>query len=523
MPLWLEDLLADPGLGLALAAGGAGLRTRGPVRWIHISEIPDPTPWLEGGELLLTTGLGVRDAPDLQRRLIEGLDARGCAGVGFGLGVCLDDVPAAMLEAAEERGLPLFTVPYEVPFIAVTKRVSRHIFDEHYATLRSAVDLHRQVLAAVLAGTGVAAVLATAIRPMPDFTGILFDYYGQQLAAVGGDLEAQPVWPPLAGALRHADRATVNVGDRLVHGAVVRLGDQVEALLALVGDRALHEHEALLLEQALTGVSLELARGLSVREAHRARVDELLEEAASGRVGQVALAARLERYGISPAAGFQVLCIARADSRNGAGPIADRALCALVEDVVGGDGADPVLGRRDGLVYAVTPAHSGAAEHVAAALVARSWTDITVGRSRPKTQAEHLAAAMREAATAATAPAPAPSGLVRDVSELGLDGLLAGIDDALGADAFVEHVLGPVLSHDTAEGTQLVATLAAYLRHGCRPGPAAEELCVHRHTLAYRLERIRDLTGRDPRDGSQLLTFGLALELRERAASGPST
>ena len=57
------------------------------MRWAHISEIPDPTPWLEGGEILLTTGLGVRDSPDLQRRLVEGLDARGCPGLGFGLGV----------------------------------------------------------------------------------------------------------------------------------------------------------------------------------------------------------------------------------------------------------------------------------------------------------------------------------------------------------------------------------------------------------------------------------------------------
>ena len=60
-----------------------------------------------------------------------------------------------------------------------------------------------------------------------------------------------------------------------------------------------------------------------------------------------------------------------------------------------------------------------------------------------------------------------------------------------------------------------MSTLAAYLRHGCRPGPAAKELSIHRHTLSYRLERIAELTGRDPRDGDHLLAFTLALALAE--------
>jgi Purine catabolism regulatory protein-like family len=52
--LKIRDILHTPGLGVGVAAGEAGLDNR--VRWIHVSELRDPTPWLEGGELLLTTG-----------------------------------------------------------------------------------------------------------------------------------------------------------------------------------------------------------------------------------------------------------------------------------------------------------------------------------------------------------------------------------------------------------------------------------------------------------------------------------
>ena len=51
--LTVRGLVAE--MGLALAAGEAGADA--PVRWVHISELPDPTPWLSGGELLLTTGI----------------------------------------------------------------------------------------------------------------------------------------------------------------------------------------------------------------------------------------------------------------------------------------------------------------------------------------------------------------------------------------------------------------------------------------------------------------------------------
>jgi len=80
------------------------------------------------------------------------------------------------------------------------------------------------------------------------------------------------------------------------------------------------------------------------------------------------------------------------------------------------------------------------------------------------------------------------------------------------ADAFVERMLGPLLDREDGSSA-LLAALRAYLAHGCRPGPAATQLRIHRHTLAYRLDRITTLTGRDPRDGAHLVAYGVALEL----------
>src|SRR4029079_17551468 len=108
--LSLRDLLRE--LDVRVVAGEAGLDRA--VRWVHISELPDPTPWLSGGELLLTTGLQLGDEP---ARYVERLVEHGLTGLGFGVGFGHERIPDALLRAAAAHGFPLFEVPYELPFI----------------------------------------------------------------------------------------------------------------------------------------------------------------------------------------------------------------------------------------------------------------------------------------------------------------------------------------------------------------------------------------------------------------------
>src|ERR671938_2097933 len=108
----LDELELEP------AAGAKSLSN--PVRWVHISELEDPTPWLSGGELLLTTGMQLTD-PERQRAYVARLVEHRLAGLGLGTGFAHQRVPEALIAAAEEHGFPLFEVPYEVPFIALTE------------------------------------------------------------------------------------------------------------------------------------------------------------------------------------------------------------------------------------------------------------------------------------------------------------------------------------------------------------------------------------------------------------------
>ncbi|KAM9862268.1 PucR family transcriptional regulator [Leucobacter sp. BZR 635] len=125
----LDTLLRDYELGLVVVAGGddnTGART---VQWVHSSDLTDPTPFLTPRTVLLTTGaqfkttLGLRAAEAYVSRLV----AAGTTALGVGVGIKWDRIPPTLVEACERLGLPLIRVPYDTPFIAITRAAARLI------------------------------------------------------------------------------------------------------------------------------------------------------------------------------------------------------------------------------------------------------------------------------------------------------------------------------------------------------------------------------------------------------------
>src|SRR4029453_2780667 len=104
MPTSVADLLAMRELSLRLVAGHAGV-TR-PVRWAHVSELEDPTAFLRGGEVLLTTGLGLSRGAERQARYVQRLAGAGLAGLGLGLGFGFDATPRALAASGAAAGFP---------------------------------------------------------------------------------------------------------------------------------------------------------------------------------------------------------------------------------------------------------------------------------------------------------------------------------------------------------------------------------------------------------------------------------
>ncbi|EWM17764.1 PucR family transcriptional regulator ligand-binding domain-containing protein [Kutzneria sp. 744] len=297
----LAALVDRPDLGLLVRAGAAHLDR--PVQWVHTSELADPTAFLEGGELLLTTGLWVRTgAAAYIRRLHEA----GVAGLGFGTGLTHAAVPAAVIKAAEAVGLPVIEVPRQVPFIAISKAVAKAVAAAEYAAVTRAYQAQRALTSAAVRADGVTAVTRQLARRL-DAWAVLLDPRGSVRA---GD-------SPLLDALRaelarfHAGPASLTYESDGVEITVQTLGagERIRGFLAVGRTTRLTPADQQVLTTAASLLTVSFERPQAVEAATRRLRGGLLRLLLAGETELVAeIAADL--WGELPAAPVRVVLAA---------------------------------------------------------------------------------------------------------------------------------------------------------------------------------------------------------------------
>ena len=78
--------------------------------------------------------------------------------------------------------------------------------------------------------------------------------------------------------------------------------------------------------------------------------------------------------------------------------------------------------------------------------------------------------------------------------------------------SFFEDTIAAVVRYDEQYATDLLGTLEAYLAQNCNMNATAQAIYAHRHTVSYRLERVRELTGLDPFTSEDRERLGLGLK-----------
>jgi purine catabolism regulator len=465
--LTVHDIAALPDLSLAVVAGSEGLGTE--IRWLHVSELADPTAWLEGGELLLTTGL----LASSQRAYVKRLADHHLAGLCFGLGFGFADVPPALIEEANRRGFPVIAVPYDTPFIAITKAAFAHLANEELERVTQALEVQERLAQAVLDGRGVQALLA-----------ILCERLRCSLALV--DESGRVVGERHAGKRLSFDDA--------LELPVVAHGET--ALLRVARDRdSLSDYDRLVLHHGQTALAFELSRRRAVSAAELRLAGDLLEDLEHDRLDERDVSRRISAFGLDPSRRYAAL-LAEADGRG----TSERLRAAVARELDARGLSYLSAARRDRAAFLLEAAGEEDALALAEAVI-EDEPEARVGVGRPGT-GRGLGRSLLEARAALDAGA----GRIASYRDLGSLELLLGLPDA-ALDAFVDRVLGPV-----ARSGPLVDSLRALLDSGCRWSEAADQLGVHRHTLRYRMERLQEQTGRHPDRPAERMELWLAVK-----------
>jgi purine catabolism regulator len=477
----LGALLAQRSLKLTavVMAGAADLQ----VRWIHSSDLVDPTPFLEPGHVLLTTGTQfpldatTTDFDDYVARLHR----CGIVAIGFGTEITRTGTPAELAASCAARGIALFEVPYDTPFIAVIRWVADTIATEARARDDWSLSAQRAISLAALGERGLPGALAALASQLRCRVAVLDrgGTYDDSLSPdtfTGSELKA--LTAEAAHLLRRGRRSASQIELSGTRAQLQTLGQRgrLSGVLAIVGAVEQDTATAAVITSAvaLTEVSLEQnrTRRLSALPVHR----ELFALALAGRPELIDLAAP----GLGSGPARLILCQ----------PDEDRSVESLAEAIEHHS--------------AVRQLHVFLAPH--AEMLAVLVPNDEFGELADYLVTSNIPSGASGETPLTGLPEAVDQGRVALARSRRRGGELvefSQLDDA----EFFEILHGPGLTgfaasrlasiRHTPDGAELLTAASVWLSHNGLWEPAARELGVHRHVLRARMRHLGHALGLD--------------------------
>ena len=375
------------------------------------------------------------------------------------------------------------------------------------ATLQRGMQIHQRLTRVAAAGEGSAGI-AAALHELTGLPVAIEDRYGNLRAWAGpGRPDPYPKAPQeRRDQLLHrlmTENRSVRDGNRVAALASPR--PDVLGVVALVDpERRADAADIVALEHGATVLAVELARLRGLADAELRVRRDLLHDLLTGT--DDGASARAEALGYDLGAPHRVVIAEGSEQTR-----SEDAFLHAVQRALRGMRRNALLGTRSGVVVMLI---GGDADWEAVRLailteLGGGHCRLGVGGLYPRPS--QLPRSLREAELALRLQkASSPVEQATMFAELGVLRMLASIADLGDVEDFVRTWLGALIDYDRARHTELVQTLTQYLQHGGGYQTTARVLCIHRSTLKYRLQRIRELTGLDLNDPETHFNLQLA-------------
>jgi sugar diacid utilization regulator len=369
---------------------------------------------------------------------------------------------------------------------------------------------HLEMVDAVVAGADLAHVAEIAGRATGSEVAISVPRLGPPAVTARNVPEDEVLAFGNYVADRLRDRPA-EVPEWILHEVPVTAGEEPVGLVALVGRpaRGAHAETIEILHLAAAAAVTKLAIEEARHEVEEGLRDSFMEELRSAAPLSAAdIVRRAVRLGCDVTRGAVVLCADGDPDRP------RRTMATIAAEI-----PDALMQSLDGRVYAVIPAGTGEDPPPSRtparveAVAARLRRFGTVGISSFYRDPADLRSALQEAELMADVlrASGAPSAQIAGTGTYRLL-LRLFVTHPDEVRSFFEGTVGPIVRYDEHYGTDLVATLESYLEHNCNMNATAAAVYAHRHTIAYRLERVRELTDLDPSHGEHRERLGLGLK-----------
>ncbi|ROS44059.1 MULTISPECIES: PucR family transcriptional regulator [Amycolatopsis] len=505
MPLTVEKLLDRPDLKLSQVAGSPEA-CRSAVTWALISELPDPSPYIDGGELVLTTGSRLAPGFAERREYVRRLAQAGAVALGFGVSSFYPDVPEDLVAAAEETGLPLLSVPHDTGFAAISRVVADFISDERQKELTYAVAAQRDLTRASLSSYAARAIVERLAKALRGWT-VLLDVDGAVRAgAPAGRMHVPRIRIELP---RLRERGTSSSLSMTVAGEAVVLlpltvRGRIRGFLAIGRSTPLTSAEQSIVTTAVSLLCADLHSAWGVLDSERRQRLAVFKAAVEGDIRLAAsighaLGTDLPEGDLRVAilgvpSGHELELLEHAEGDYGL-----RNVCALVAEW-----------ERGRVVVLMPPAEGDT--RTLEALLRR--IPLARGAVSDPTPAKDLPEAWRQVRSVFNS-APGTAGRLTSAGDVATAGLMRHLDTD-EARGWASALLAPLTDKKNNSKVDLRHTLRTFLAHNGQSDASASALGIHRHTLRYRMGKVVEALGREIDDPTTRAELWIALQLDDQ-------
>lgn len=531
--LTVADILKRPLFQHAECVAGSRGLTR-PIRWVHILEWPDFVSFLNGGELVLSTGVGFGEETEKQLAYLHNLISRKAVGLCIELGPHFPAIPAEMRELADHLEFPLIVFHQPVRFVDITLELHESIINHHTCSLRKLEAYSRDLQRLTLHGQGIQKLLnhfQAEVQTQVFFVSLEGPSFFAPLMAQTVQNELIEMFSSLrqSGQISEEQQGIATIAEKkqVLYQPVSAMGHVLAFLGVVLYEREPDDLLQLKADYTATAMAQILLRRMFAEERafdeHSRIIDDLLhdrytdEEHILGMLGlertprlryvTIIMQLSTEKIAYEDELGvpfFDLFSIYRSImSRNGFRALlrskGNRLYLLLIEN-------KPIHSIRKQLERIVKEL-----EHSTKRSLGQD-VEVSFGVSRPSSRYAEIKRHFHEAENILSCQKHFNSPFYDD---LGIHRLLLPIQDAFVLESFVEDYLGPLLTHDKQYNSQLLLTLRTLFRHHGSKQETAAQLYIHRQTLYHRLQKISELIGESYLEPEHRLCLEVALQAYE--------
>ncbi|KXH83800.1 PucR family transcriptional regulator [Sporosarcina sp. HYO08] len=508
-------------------AGKSGLDRQ--VKWSHILEVKDFGSLINGGEMILTTGIGLQQDIPTQLMFISQLIEREVACLCIEIGDFFQSFPPEVIQLANLYNFPIITFDKTVKFVDITQDLHTHIINQHHEMLSKLDTMSRELGALSLMPNGILKILQE-----------LHQLFGKGIVFISDEAKTY-YYPSNVKNLETSIRTYMEItphdqieqkqlsvdGKNLALMPVTGLGQTLGYLCLEATEKQTDEFTFLMLDRAALAIAQITLRNRTIEERKQNNEDEFIRNLLNGRsVEQDDIQTYLPSMSRNMHYRVFVIQVDHPEShldeasweeiklqrsmmirtllkRNGFFPAvsSNKNSVAVIASFIA---ADHLKNEQDRFVNVIqqiqnTNEHTylkGSSCSFGLSMVYKNITDVQKGYEEALKVIQ-----MRN------------TGIIDTVfyENLGVYRLLLLVDDKNYLQAYVQDYLAELLAYDEKMESNLFETLRFYLKCGGAKKETADRLFIVRQTLYHRLEKIESLLGSDFMEPSKRLTLEVAI------------